>query len=190
MRPFEFIIIFLSFIYTLALTHLLLAVVGMIRHRKNVILSFPHALWMACAFTLLGANWLALWDFHHQQSLSLGVMTGGFALVVVQYINCALVAPDFDDGDPFDLRRFHAEAGKTYIFGFLALLLTSIVANLGAAQFGGVARWGEENFVVLVMSVPVILALLVQRNWVQVMAPLSLLVMVISFTIFYYPVLE
>ena len=43
MRPFEFIILFFSFIYTLALTHLLFAWTRMIRYRRTLILS-----WRTC----------------------------------------------------------------------------------------------------------------------------------------------
>jgi len=38
-RPFDFIILFFSFIYTLALTHLLFAVTRMVRHRRMLTFS-------------------------------------------------------------------------------------------------------------------------------------------------------
>jgi hypothetical protein len=48
-RPFDFVITFLAFIYALALTHLLLAAAHMIRHRRELIFDWAHALWMAAA---------------------------------------------------------------------------------------------------------------------------------------------
>jgi len=48
---------------------------------------------------------------------------------VVQYVTCALVAPDFDDGDSFDLKHFHAEAGSTHISGFFVLMLIALAAS-------------------------------------------------------------
>jgi hypothetical protein len=58
LKAFDFIILFLSFIYTLGLTHLLLAATRMIRHRRTVIFSWPHALWMVAALGMLSGNWL------------------------------------------------------------------------------------------------------------------------------------
>jgi hypothetical protein len=45
----------------------------------------------------------------------------GFVIVAVVYFICALVAPDFADGDGYDLRAFHASEGRTYIAAFLVL---------------------------------------------------------------------
>jgi hypothetical protein len=78
--PFEFIILFFSFIYTLALTHLLFAATRMIRHRRELVFSWPHALWMLNALLLLVGNWMSLWDFHRQKTLSLAVIVGGSSL--------------------------------------------------------------------------------------------------------------
>jgi hypothetical protein len=82
-RPFEFIIVLFSFIYTLGLTHLLFAATRMIRHRRIVVFSWPHVLWMAAAPFLLAGNWLSLWDFHTLQTISLTTIAGGFGLVVI-----------------------------------------------------------------------------------------------------------
>ncbi|MFX4501401.1 hypothetical protein ABTA59_19515, partial [Acinetobacter baumannii] len=71
MHPFEFIILFFSFIYTLALTHILFAATRMIRHRRQLVFSWPHALWMANALVFLAANWLSLWDLHESKTLTL-----------------------------------------------------------------------------------------------------------------------
>jgi hypothetical protein len=98
--PFEFIILFFSFIYTLALTHLLLAAARMIRRRRSLVFSWPHALWMMNALLLL---------------MSLPVILGGFALVGAMYLICALIAPDFEDRDDLDLRAsMNARAEPTF----------------------------------------------------------------------------
>ena len=118
MGPFEFIILFFSFIYTLALTHLLLAAARMIRYRRSLVFSWPHALWMLNALLLLVCNWISLWDFHLLKSMTLPVILSGFALVGVMYLICALIAPDFEDGDGYNLRVFHEREGRTYIVAF------------------------------------------------------------------------
>ncbi len=186
MRPFDFIILFFSFIYTLALTHLLSSAARMVRHRRRITFSWPHALWMLTALVLLAGNWLSLWDFHAQPVLSLWLIANAFGLVVVQYYICAVLAPDFDDPEDNDLRRFHEREGRTYLLGFLALMLYSLGINLDA----GIQSWGSENLITLFFLPPIVAAIFVRRTWVQVLAPAITLGLGILFPILYYPALR
>ena len=56
MKSFEFLILFFTFAFALALTHLLFAATRMIRHRRTLIFSWPHALWMATALCCCSAT--------------------------------------------------------------------------------------------------------------------------------------
>jgi hypothetical protein len=71
LRPFDFIILFFSFIYALALGHLLLAATFMIRYRRRIAFSLAHAIWMFDALLFLTANWISLWDFHTAAAISI-----------------------------------------------------------------------------------------------------------------------
>jgi hypothetical protein len=187
--PFEFIILFLSFIYTLALTHLLFAWTRMIRHRRQLVLSWPHLLWMLAAFSNLGANWLSLWDLRGLRSLSIFTITAMFLLVIINYFVCALVSPDFEGGETYDMKHFHECEGPTYIVSFLALIIASILINIFAGAALNVTNWSDENALVITMLIPPIAALLVRREWMQLLAPLVLLVQCIAYSVIYYAVL-
>jgi hypothetical protein len=188
-RPFEFIILFFSFIYTVALTHLLFAATRMIRHRRNLVFSWPHALWMLNALLLLTGNWISLWDFHRLESIPFAIIATGLVLVGIQYFICALVAPDFEEGEAFDLRAFHAREGQTYMVGFLVLTLVALGVNAAAGARAGVQKWADENAIVLAMILPVLISLFVRARWAQVGAPLVLAALMISYLVIYYPVL-
>jgi len=187
--PFEFIILFFSFIYTLALTHLLFAWTRMLRHRRQLIVSWPHLLWMLVALAHLSVNWLSLWDFRSGASLSLVTIAGGFVLVVINYGLCALVSPDFEGGETYDLKRFHEREGPTYIGAMLALVVTSITVNLLAGGALGIKNWWNENYLVATFLVPPVLALSVKREWAQLLAPAALLAGAIAYAAIYYPAL-
>jgi hypothetical protein len=189
MHPFEFIILFFSFIYTIALTHLLFAATRMIRLRRRLIFSWPHALWMLNALLMLTANWISLWDFHRLEAIPLAAIAVGFVIVVGQYFVCALVAPDFEDSTAFDLRAFHAREGHIYMAGFLVLILIALVANAAAGMGAGVQNWSDQNAIVLAMIPPVLVPLFVRTQWVQVGAPLVLVALSIAASVIYYPVL-
>lgn len=190
MRPFDFIITFFSFIYALGLTHLLLAATHMIRHRREITFSVPHLLWMLAALTLLTANWISLWDFHTFATVALGTVIMGFVLSVNQYLICSLVTPDVGGEEWRDLQAFHAKQSKTYIAAFVTLASLSLVANYVAGNYLSVANWANENAVVLAMLPCGVLPLFIRARFVQIVAPLALLVLIVTYLLAYYPLLK
>ncbi len=188
--PFEFIILFFSFIYTLALTHLLLAAAQIIRRRRSVVFSWPHGLWMLNALLLLLCNWISLWDFHQLKSMTLPVILGGFALVGVMYLICALIAPDFDSGEDLDLRAFHEREGRTYMLAFLTFLPLAFILNIAAGAAAGIQSWAAQNAIVLVMAPPILLPLLVRARWAQIGGPFVLVGAMAAYLVIYYPVIR
>ncbi|HWE99551.1 MAG TPA: hypothetical protein VG248_07120 [Caulobacteraceae bacterium] len=195
MRPFEFIILFCSFAYALALTHIFFAITRMIRHRRVLTFSAAHAAWMALALVLAVFNWFALWDLHATPVMSLGTTFVVLGIVATQYFVCALVAPDFDEpnpdgGESYDMRVFHAREGRTYMGAVLVLMVYSLVANLWGALAGGVGNWGAQNLAVLAMAPFAVLPLVVRAAWAQVLSPLVLMVAALVLMALYYPALR
>lgn len=190
MRPFDFIIIFLSFVYTLGLTHLLFAATRMIRHRRSLTFSWPHAVWMFGVALMLVANWVTLWDFHELKTMSLAVVIGGIAISIIQYFACALVSPDFEDGETYDMHAFERREGRTYLAALLVLLLVALVINYAAGAGLGVQNWADQNAIVLAMLPPVLLAWLFRGPTVQIVAGLALTGLILAFLALYYPVLR
>jgi hypothetical protein len=190
LKAFDFIILFLSFIYTLGLTHLLFAATRMIRHRRTVVFSWPHALWMLAALGMLSGNWLSLWDFHTLDAVPLGTIVGGFVVVIAQYVVCALVAPELEIEDDFDLRRFHEREGPTYVIAFLATALVDLAMNALAGADLGMENWANQNLVVVGMIAAAGLGLSVKARWAQVIAPLAMVGLMIAFPLIYYPTLK
>ena len=64
MSAFEHVTALLSFVYALALTHLLARVAELIVARERVRFSGLLMLGMVNAVVLVFANWLSLWDLH------------------------------------------------------------------------------------------------------------------------------
>lgn len=190
MRPFDFVITFFSFIFSLALAHLLLAVGQMIRHRRELVFDWAHALWMTAALGTLFINWLSFWDVHTVGSLSLATIAIGLAFCINQYLVCALVAPRIAGVDGVDMRAFHEQQGPTYIVALLTLCAFSIVVNLLGASALNMGNWTGQNALVLAMLAVIIPPLVWRDRWVQIAAPAVVIVLVVAFVITYYPALR
>lgn len=190
MRAFDFVLLFFSFVYALALTHLLMTVARMIRYRQSIVFSLPQALWMLVALILVVGNWISLWDFHAVANITATAIAGGFAFSILVYLCCALVSPDFNNAGAIDLREFHARQGTAYMGAALVTVIASVVMNVVAATTMGIQKWGNENTLVFAMLVPAIAALAVRKPWVQVVAPLALAGIATAYIFVYYPILK
>jgi hypothetical protein len=189
MKTFEYVILFFSFVFTLALTHLLLAVTRMIRHRRELIFSWEHALWMANALLLLLANWLSLFDFRGQERFDLDSIAMLFIFVIGLYFACALVSPDFEDREEYDMREFHRREGATYIGAIALFIVVAFITNITASK-EGVGVWGTENWLVVWMIPVTILPLFVHKRIIQLTCPALLIAFNIAFLVLFYPVLS
>ena len=190
MRPFDFVMIFFSFIYSLALAHLLMSVAHMIRYRRQIVFDWVHGLWMAVAFVSLVTNWISDWDFHAVEPLPLASIVIGFAFSIIQYFTCALVAPDVKAESGLDLHVFQETQGPTYIAAFVVMVAFSIAINYVGGSAMNIQNWMRENSVVIAM-LPICVAPLVWKaRWVQVAAPLLFLVALAAYLTMFYPALH
>lgn len=190
MRAFDFVLLFFSFVYALALSHLLMTAARMLRHRRTIVFSWPQALWMIAALLLVIGNWISLWDFHNATIMSAGAIGILFAFNVMVYLDCALVSPDFNTGGIVNLREFHDQQGPTYIAAALVTVVAAVLLNWIVAGMGA-QNWANQNGLVIAMLVPPAAAFAIRRNvWVQVLAPLALAALMTAFIFIYYPVLK
>jgi hypothetical protein len=189
-RPFDFIILFFSFIYALALTHLLLSVTSMIRYRSKITLSAPLLVWMVVALAFLVINWISLWDFHSLQTISIWPIATLFVLSINVYLFCALISPEFKRDDDFDLRTFQERQRTAYLSAVASLVVVALIVNVTAGAGLGVQKWAQENSIVLAMIPAVGIPLFVKRQDVQIIAGLALIVLSLVYVILYYPVLQ
>lgn len=189
MSAFDFVITLLSFVFSLALTHLLFGIARITRHRRTVKLSGAHAIWTANTLVLIVLNWLSLWDFRGQTELSIVTVASGVIFSILLYLTAAFVTPDVDDPEGRDLRQFHERESVTYIGATLAVVLVSFVVN-EAAVSEGVTVWATQNLVVLIALVPVTVALAVRKGRIHILASAVCLAVSIAFLALYYSTLR
>lgn len=169
---FEHIISLLSFVYALALTHLLLSVAGLLRKGRSVRFSWIHAGWMLNACVLIIENWIVFYGLRTLTTFSVGTIFFLFALAFSNYLYAALVAVDPQTEGNVDLRAFHNEQGTRYLPAFLICVLFELsTGTVVSGRFGGLADWIGQNITLFPMTAAAIAAtLFVRVRWVQALA--------------------
>ena len=169
MSAFEHVIALLSFVYALALTHLLLSIAAMIRAGSRVRFSIVFAFWMANAFVVIIANWISLWDIRALQSFGVGTILFTFMLAFVNYIQAALVCPELPSQGALDLWEFHQREGRRYLAAVVASLVMAVLANIIYGGVYSLAELSRENVATIPMLViSLVAAIYVRAWWIQI----------------------
>lgn len=174
MSAFEHIIVLLSFVYALAIAHILLTLAGLIRNWERVRVSWLHGFWMANATLVLVVDWISFWDMRALPNYSVPIIFLVLAIGFVDYLQAALVCPEIPADGPIDLTEFHARQGRRYIAAFAASGTMALFSN---TVFGGmydIQSWLQQNVAVVPLLLVAILAATFRRRWIQIAAPLVL----------------
>src|SRR5690348_13856911 len=116
MSAFEHVTALLSFVYALALTHLLARIAELIVARDRVKFSGLLALGMGNAVLAVFVNWLSLWDLRSITSWDISSVAIQFLFAVSIYVVCALVGPKVPEEGMLDLEDFFWRQ-RLYFYG-------------------------------------------------------------------------
>ena len=185
MTAFEHVTALLSFVYALALTHLLARIGDLIVARERVRFSALLALAMTNAGVLVFANWLTLWDLRSITSWDLATIVVQFFFAIVVFLICVLVAPKVPDDGVIDLEEFFWRQRPYFYATALAITMLSLVANLAYLKTSNAALFIKQNLTVLPGFIPILLGLLSRLRWAQWAAGLGFLAMLITYLILF-----
>ena len=170
MGAFEHVISLLSFVYALAITHLLLCIAQMIRNWQRIRFSWFHAFWMVIAFNVIIANWLSYWDLHAIPDWTVGSIVFTFVMAGVNYLQAALVCPEIPAEGTVDLVAFHRDHARQYIGGTAASAAFALIANLAYGGAFNLTEWNAQNAVVIPMLIVAVAATIWRKQWVDIVA--------------------
>ena len=166
MAAFDHVTILFSFVYALALTHVLARLSGLLLAHKRVRFSWLPLVWMTTAILLVFANWLSLWDARTLQSWSLFTISMQLLLSVALYFICAVVAPEFPAHGKIDMEAIYAETRVPLFWSLLALCLFGIAGNFSLMQIN-LWLFLNQSLVTLIFAACVALPLAVRARWAQ-----------------------
>ncbi|MES2294363.1 MAG: hypothetical protein V4527_13755 [Pseudomonadota bacterium] len=166
---FSHFTLLLSFVFALALAHVLSSGTDLVRERERVHFSWTHSLWMATAVIALFGNWMALWN-HRNLKLDIASSAIQFLFTIVQYFTCSIVSPRVPEGGPIDLWQYHERHKRQYLTAFLVLGLFAVGQNTYSwwqmgAHGPGHYLFSQLNVVPVIICV--VCAMFVRRVWLQ-----------------------
>ena len=185
MERFELLVVLLSFVYALALTHLLASVAAMLLERERTRFSLVQSMWMLAAVMLLFNNWLSL-EGLRGASWSAGLAAWALVFAIVQYVACALVSPRATEpGTAIDMAAHHERHGRLFKAAFALVAAIAMIGNINAhLRAGGalIPSVGSQAPILLMTGV-ILLALWRREKWVQI-ACSSVLLLLLAAIVF------
>src|SRR4029077_18142698 len=185
MSAFEHVTALLSFVYALALTHLLARIAELIVARERVRFSGLLALGMVNAVLMVFVNWLALWDLRSVTSWDIASIAIQFLFAISVYVICALVGPKMPDDGTIDLEDFFW-GQRTYFYGAIIVsLVLALLANLDFLKTPNAVLLVKENLGTIALLIPSTLGLISRNRTAQWAAGICFLFMIIGFAILF-----
>jgi hypothetical protein len=168
MGAFDHIILLLSFVYALAIGHLLTTAALLLRRRREVRFSSLHAFWMLNALVAIIANWISFWDLRGLPSWSVWTIFFTFLIAFSNYLQAALVSPEIRAEGAVDLVAFQAEHRLEIVGSWFVLAVIALAANVVYGHVFGVITWDEQNLAVIPMVISGAMALIWRARWAQI----------------------
>ena len=176
---FEHVTILLSFVFAIALTHLLSSATELVVARARVRFSGLHAVWMLNAGVGLLVNWMGIWQLSILRRWSVGDVLLQFVPAVLQYFTCSLVSIRPEPGEPIDMAAFFERQRPLIGGAFAAMMLGSMIQNYvyRDTSAGGIAPtdWTIEDLLCAPMLISALVAGWARPRWLQWAAALVML---------------
>ncbi|MEQ9316119.1 MAG: hypothetical protein RLN72_09705 [Henriciella sp.] len=177
MTGFDLVLLLLSFVYALALGHLLTRLGGLLVARERVTFSGLLALAMLNAVTQVYIGWLAMWDFRGVETWDLYTITLFLLSSILIFLMCVAASPDVPDREPVDMEGFYWKNYRLFYGLYLLLLgvyvaMTAIYFNTPTPELAIQQALGNVPYILVTL-----LALFVARPWAQWTAGILLFVM-------------
>lgn len=181
---FENLTLLLSFVFALALTHLLSSATNLILARDRVRFSGLHVVWMATALVALVVNWLSLAGLNAVKHWTLAEVLLWFGMSVIQYFTCSLVSMRVEGGEQVDMAAFYARHRRTFLTFFASLWFIFLLENfVDRNNISGLSStaWVGEDLLILPGLILIVIAGVAKPLWLQWTAALMNLALTVAF---------
>src|SRR5258706_2170767 len=187
---FEHTAVLLSFVYALALTHLLSSVTDLVLARERVRFSGLQAAWMLIALVLVFVNWLEIWGLRAIAHWSLVDVTLLFLTAVTQYFTCSLVSVRVERGESVDMSAVFERQKPAFLAACAAMVGMAMVLNYAKRDHSAglsATDWIGENLLILPMAACVAISAFARARWLQWASAIAMLASALAALALYTP---
>jgi hypothetical protein len=181
---FESVSILLSFVFAIALTHLLTSATELIWARDRVRFSGLFAMWMVIVGIFLITNWLAFGGMSGMKHWSTAEVMLQFASAAIQYFTCSLISIRPEKQGIVDLPAFYEKQRPAIMTAMLLLGVTVLIINYrDAGNFAGLSSraWIVEDANCLAQMAVTAVAGWARPRWLQWAAAIIMLALALYF---------
>ena len=157
MNPFDYVMTLMSFVYALAIAHVLATSGDIIAASSRVRFSWLNAAWMLFAFLAVIVWWMMMWGLRDSQ-WSMGPLAIFFAMSSALYLEIRLVCMRVPMEGPVDMASFHREEGWKYMAGFA--VLTGFTDLINVFYWGHGIAAAVHNPIILLVGIQCAVAIL------------------------------
>lgn len=187
MTAFDHVIVLLSFVYAIALTHLLSRIGSVINAYKRVKWSGLLALAVINAAVILIMNWLSLLGYRNQSDWNVLDVAVQLWLSIQLYFWCFVALPEIAaDGTTIDLEAVYWRQRRIFYIVGLVGVPAAVAVNLEYLKTPLTAIVLQSNVGAIACGVPMLFALWRPERWAQWFAGVVLFALVGIVTPFYY----
>ena len=185
MTAFEHVTALYSFVYALALTHLLVRIGELIVARERVRRSGLLFVGMANAIVIIFANWLSLWDLRSIKTWDLGSITIQFLFAVAVFLVCIFVTPRVPESGTIDLEETFWCQRLAFYTTATAITVLALVANFDYLKTATPAVFLKMNALVLLSLPATIIGLVSRKRPLQYVAGLGFLSLNVAYVLIF-----
>ena len=174
MHAFDYLVTLFSFVFAMAIAHVLATVGDMVVASRRLTFSWLNAGWILTVLLAVIAWWLGIWDLRKQGTWPTITIAFFFCAACGLYVLARIACPRIPFEGQIDLRAFHRREGPKYMLGYGAFAVFTVATNTyfgiasGATSSGG--SWLSQNAAVIPMAIAAFVAGFVTDRRIQASA--------------------
>lgn len=185
MSIFEYVMVLLSVVLSLALTQLLTSIGALLRAGARVRWSVTYGMWLVLTLMLVLDMWTSLWLLHDRQQWNIGTLVFVLFQCSSIYLLAHLMTPESTGEGEIDLWDYHLRHRRLYLAPVIAYDFAGIIMNLVVLPASALVSMSTWVFVVPV-TVLLVLAWWLPNAWVQRVATGAMLAAMLVYFAFFF----
>jgi len=162
MHAFDYLVTLFSFVFAMAIAHILATFGDMVVASRRLEFSWLNAGWIVSVLLAVIGWWLGIWGLRQQDSWPTPTIAFFFCAASGLYVLARIACPRIAPEGGIDLRDFHRCQGPKYMVGFGVFMVFTIGTNtyFGVADgsVSSAGTWLAQNSPVIPMAIAAFVA--------------------------------